>query len=93
MRARDSVQIRIANSGLGIQGEDRRRIFERFHRVQTALDAKVEGVGLGLGLAREIARAHGGDLCLEEGAADSVAFLVSLPARSCEEDTSPMPAG
>lgn len=86
-RVGESVQIRVLNSGPGIQGEDRERIFERFHRVQTSRDVKVDGVGLGLGLglAREIARAHGGDLCLEEGPADVAAFKVLLPLGAREQ--------
>lgn len=44
---------------------DRHRIFDRFHRGDPARTRQVEGIGLGLSLAREIARAHGGDLTLD----------------------------
>lgn len=56
----------IGNSGPGIPAGDQDRIFTRFHRVDAARQRKVEGIGLGLSLAREIARAHGGELELLE---------------------------
>ena len=56
----------IGNSGPGIPADDQDRIFTRFHRVDAARQRKVEGIGLGLSLAREIVRAHGGELQLLE---------------------------
>lgn len=54
------LEIRVFNSGPPIPETDRERIFERFVR----LDTEHPGIGLGLNLAREIARAHGGELDL-----------------------------
>jgi two-component system heavy metal sensor histidine kinase CusS len=56
----------LGNSGPGIPAGDQDRIFTRFHRVDAARQRKVEGIGLGLSLAREIVRAHGGELELLE---------------------------
>jgi heavy metal sensor kinase len=59
------IHIRVTNTGPGIPPADRGRIFERFFRVDQSRSQRVEGTGLGLSLAREIIRAHGGELALE----------------------------
>lgn len=71
----------IENTGPGIPAAQRGRIFERFFRVDTARVRA--GHGLGLGLAREIARVHGGDVVLDESAPETwTRFIVRLPNRS-----------
>lgn len=54
----------VANASAGIPIEATHKIFERFYRVDAAHSRQIEGVGLGLSLSREIARAHGGELSL-----------------------------
>lgn len=56
----------LCNTGPGIPAEDQERVFTRFHRADTARNRRVDGVGLGLNLSREILRAHGGELELQE---------------------------
>ena len=58
---------------------DPARLFERFYRGDSARNRAVDGVGLGLSLAREIARAHQGDLVLHEIREDTVSFVLALP--------------
>jgi len=55
--------VRVGNSGKGIPPEEQGRIFERFHR-GVVVGESVRGYGLGLNIARELARAHGGELSL-----------------------------
>lgn len=74
------VEVAIANASLGITNADRERIFERFYRADQSHSRQIEGVGLGLSLSREIARAHGGDLLLAEAEVGEVRFEVYLPA-------------
>lgn len=62
------VTVRIADSGPGIPERDQERIFDKFYRRANTRD-QVPGTGLGLHIAREIARIHGGDLFLECGLA------------------------
>ncbi len=73
------VEIRVANASAGLPEEDRERIFDRFHRLDPARGRKVEGVGLGLSVARELARAHGGDLSLAPGPPGQAEFVLQLP--------------
>ena len=77
---RDRVLVRVANTGPQIPAADRELIFERFHRADPARSGNVEGVGLGLSLAREIVRAHHGDLVLESSDAQLTTFALTLPA-------------
>jgi signal transduction histidine kinase len=76
----DHVLVRIANTGPPIPPADQERIFERFYRADPARSARVDGTGLGLSLAREIIRAHRGDLSLEASDQQLTRFAVKLPA-------------
>jgi signal transduction histidine kinase len=73
------VEVVFANASPAIGAEDRQRFFDRFYRGDPARNRAVDGTGLGLSLAREIARAHGGDLTLEPGPADEVKLRLWLP--------------
>jgi two-component system heavy metal sensor histidine kinase CusS len=77
-----TVSITISNCSQDIPVSDRQRIFDRFHRGDPARTRKVEGIGLGLSLAREIARAHHGDLTLDPTLSRQTAFTLTLPVGS-----------
>ena len=68
----------VGNTGPGIPAEDQPRIFERFFRVSRANSPRSDGIGLGLSLAREIIRAHGGELSLKESRLGWTCFVFSL---------------
>ncbi|MCC6145207.1 MAG: two-component sensor histidine kinase, partial [Candidatus Hydrogenedentes bacterium] len=75
------VKLTVANTGGTIPEEERERIFERFYRIEKSRNRASAGVGLGLSLAREIARAHGGELLLDAPKDKQVtAFTLRLPA-------------
>jgi len=74
------VLIRVCDRGPGIPERDRERIFEKFHRLRPAKD-RVPGTGLGLYIAREIIRTHGGDLWVEEPSGSGSEFCATLPVR------------
>jgi signal transduction histidine kinase len=73
------LEVVISNASDGIAKADRERIFQRFFRVDSAHSRAVEGVGLGLSVSREIARAHGGDLALKSDRPGEVQFSLSMP--------------
>lgn len=77
-------RVRIANSGRPIPEEKQSRLFERFYRVDQSRSRRIEGTGLGLSLAKEIAKAHNGDLVLERSTAESTVFLLTLPPQAPE---------
>jgi signal transduction histidine kinase len=72
---------RIANTGDSIPPGDRERVFSRFFRVESARGRSDVGGGQGLGLsiAREIARAHGGSLTIEPSEPGWVVFQFTIP--------------
>jgi heavy metal sensor kinase len=74
------VVLTLGNSGPGIPELDQSRIFTRFHRVDVARQRQVDGVGLGLSLAREIVRAHGGELELQKSKPGWTCFVLRLNA-------------
>ena len=73
-----TARFTLSNTAPPIPDPDRPLLFERFHRVDKARSAS--GSGLGLSLAREIARAHDGDLVLNPYTDGRVSFTLQLPA-------------
>jgi signal transduction histidine kinase len=69
--------IAVRDDGAGIEPEDRVRIFERFYRM--ADHERVTGTGLGLPIARELARAMGGDLDVASRPGTGSSFVLVLP--------------
>ena len=61
----DAVHVTVADNGSGIPPKERARIFEPFYRISNKLTDGVAGTGIGLAIARDLARLHGGDLTLE----------------------------
>lgn len=61
----DAVSVTVADSGIGLTAEALGNLFAKFYRVRTAETEKISGTGLGLWIAREIARKMGGDLTVE----------------------------
>ncbi|QFG27264.1 HAMP domain-containing histidine kinase [Actinomadura sp. WMMB 499] len=58
--------LEVVDDGAGIAERDREQVFERFARLRAGKERDPAGTGLGLPIAREIARAHGGDLTIED---------------------------
>jgi len=71
--------IEVCNGGPGIPEADQPRLFDRFFRGDAARRRTIEGAGLGLSLAREIVRAHGGSLELKESRPGHTCFRLTLP--------------
>ena len=61
----ETVAIEIIDNGAGIPSADLERVFEPFFRLEKSRSRNTGGTGLGLSIARTIARAHGGDVRLE----------------------------
>ncbi|VGO15147.1 Sensor protein CzcS [Pontiella desulfatans] len=75
------ASLTISNRGIPIPDSERHRVFERFYRVDKGRNRKIDGTGLGLCLALEIAHAHGGTLELIDGQTDETTFRLRLPIR------------
>lgn len=71
----NTVRFHVTDTGIGINPENKEKIFERFVK----LDPNVQGAGLGLTLARMMARMLGGDLVLDTTYLDGASFILTLP--------------
>jgi signal transduction histidine kinase len=74
------VAIAIADTGIGMSGDDLRVAFEPFGRAAAAEARRQQGTGLGLSLARSLVRLHGGELTLASRPASGTTATIILPA-------------
>lgn len=77
-RAEGGAEVRVGDRGPGVPAEHRERVFEKFHRVDEALTAEKSGAGLGLSIARQLARGMGGELRCEARAGGGAEFVLEL---------------
>jgi signal transduction histidine kinase len=74
------VTIVVEDNGPGIPPEEQEKVFAPFYRREPARDPAKAGVGLGLSIARTIAREHGGDVTLRNRDKGGLSVLIELPA-------------
>jgi len=74
-----NVKIAVVDQGPGVPREIRADVFQAFVTRSVPGSPKALGVGLGLALAREVARAHGGDLILDDNELAGATFTLSFP--------------
>jgi len=77
-RADGVLTIAVEDDGPGVAPAEREAVFARFYRVDDARNRASGGAGLGLAIARDIARAHGGDLSVEEADGGGARFVLRL---------------
>jgi len=75
------VEVRVLDRGPGVPKGCEGKIFEQFYRAHDSLSSGIQGSGLGLTLARQIARAHGGDIAFEPRAGGGSCFALCLPLK------------
>jgi PAS domain S-box-containing protein len=75
------ITVYVADQGIGIPPEEQRRIFDRFHRIETGLHRRTEGTGLGLYLVKAIVEAHGGRVWVESAPGRGSIFMFTLPRK------------
>lgn len=73
------VEVTVADRGPGVPAAHREKIFEKFHRVDDSLTAEKAGAGLGLSIARQLARGLGGELKYADRAGGGAEFILELP--------------
>ena len=73
------MQIIISDKGPGVPDEELEGLFRPFYRREASRSRETGGTGLGLGIARNIARAHGGEVLLRPGSSVGLEAVVTLP--------------
>ncbi|MFI7600092.1 sensor histidine kinase [Actinoplanes sp. NPDC049681] len=74
------LHVDVRDRGRGIPSDSLEKVFEKFHRVEDPMTMSTSGTGLGLFIARQLARAMGGDVTLESTINVGSRFTLSLPA-------------
>ncbi|MCK2221985.1 SpoIIE family protein phosphatase [Actinomadura sp. ATCC 31491] len=80
--------VTVTDTGIGIPAAELPRLFERFHRIETARSRSNEGSGIGLALVQELVNLHGGTITAESAEDVGTSFTVRLPFGSAH-----LPAG
>lgn len=68
--AENGIYVRVEDDGIGIPSEELNKVYDSFYRVDEARAAHIKGSGLGLGIAKELVRLHGGRLWLVSSGVD-----------------------
>jgi signal transduction histidine kinase len=74
-----AVELQVLDCGLGVPPGCENKIFEQFYRAHDSLSSGIQGSGLGLTLARQIARAHGGEVSYQPREGGGSCFALRLP--------------
>jgi signal transduction histidine kinase len=83
------LEISVTDSGCGIAQRQHGLLFERYYQAEQPNSGKLQGVGLGLHLCRELVQLHGGDIRVESEPGKGSTFTFSLPAHSVKTDAEP----
>jgi hypothetical protein len=87
--------VTVSDTGIGIPDAEMPRLFERFHRIETARARSTEGSGIGLALVKELVGLHGGAITAESAEGAGSTFAIRLPfgaAHLSIDDLAPTPA-
>jgi signal transduction histidine kinase/DNA-binding response OmpR family regulator len=78
-RVVDRLEIVVSDNGIGIAEQDIQRMFKEFQQVDSGVNRKQQGTGLGLALTRSFAILHGGDVRVESELGKGSRFTIDLP--------------
>jgi len=78
-RRADGIEVTVDDDGPGIPESKREEVFKAFVRLEGSRNPKTGGVGLGLTIARDLVRSHGGDLVLEDSPLGGLRVRLRLP--------------
>jgi len=74
-----AVELQVRDTGVGIPEDQRERLFERFHRIESTYARTHEGTGIGLALVQELVKLHGGSVQVESAVGVGSTFTVAIP--------------
>jgi two-component system sensor histidine kinase KdpD len=80
------VRLWVEDEGPGISADDHEAVFEKFYRVRRTGTKVRSGTGLGLAITREIVRAHGGSIQVDDVAPRGARFVIDLPRDAVSQE-------
>jgi len=75
----DFIEITVADSGMGIKGEDIPKLFQAFTQLESVYTKEYEGTGLGLALTKQLVELHGGRIWVKSAFGTGSRFSFSIP--------------
>ncbi|RLC38804.1 hypothetical protein DRH27_01405 [Candidatus Falkowbacteria bacterium] len=79
------LKVRIKDNGVGIPEKDKTKLFSKFFRAENVMRMQTEGSGLGLFIAKNIVKKHGGEISVESKEGRGTEFVFTLPLRKQKE--------
>ena len=79
MKTGSDITISVIDTGVGITGEEHKKIFEKFKQITDLRNGKPKGTGLGLAICRRIIEYHNGSIWVESTPGEGSKFIFSLP--------------
>jgi signal transduction histidine kinase/CheY-like chemotaxis protein len=87
----DEITFTVADTGIGVAAEDQERIFEDFAQIESALQARAKGTGLGLPLCRKLAHLLGGKVSVDSTPGLGSTFSLTIPRdHAADEELAPV---
>lgn len=82
----NSVVVAVTDTGIGIKKENQEKIFEKFQQFKASIESEKRGTGLGLAVAKEIIKAHGGKIRVASKPNKGSTFYFTIPLESLKEN-------
>src|SRR5216683_2392766 len=86
VRVVDRMEIAVSDTGVGIAPEDLQRLFKEFQQVDSGVNRRQQGTGLGLALTRSFAILHGGDVRVQSEPGKGSLFTIDIPVEARSPD-------
>ncbi len=84
----ESIIFEVADEGIGIPDEHKKRVFERFYRVDHSRTSDIEGSGIGLSIVKKIVDSYNGEISIKDNQQKGSIFIIKLPKEKMKKSSS-----
>ena len=89
----DNVEVEIKDTGIGISEEEQKRLFRKFHQIDSSTSRKYSGTGLGLSIVKHIIDDHEGEVRVTSELGKGTSFIFTIPIASTKDSLMPSAVG